>query len=112
MYGRGSCDAPCLEDGVEAYAAPLPYVHHQEVRGAGIPHVNIDDKINAQMHKYAALTSALVRTCQRDDGPEHAVKPVDVDSLIHGLTGGVLNTSAMVDETALIEALTSSQVRV
>lgn len=73
--------------------------------------MNIDDKINAQTHKYAALTSALARTCQRDESREPAMKPVDVHSLIHGLTGGILNTTAMVDETALIDALTINQVR-
>lgn len=79
-------------------------------RRAGIPEVDMDAEAAAQMHKYAALNHALIENCELCHCSDADMKAVDVHSLIHGLVGGVLNTTALVDETELTSALVRKEV--
>lgn len=45
------------------------------------------------------------------DHRDKSEQVADVRDLIHGLTGGVLNTTALVDETALVGEISGSQAR-
>eukprot|EP00892_Ulva_mutabilis_P001347 jgi/Ulvmu1/11212/UM072_0049.1 len=73
-------------------------------QAAGPPEVDIDPSCDAQVHKYAALNSALADGLQG-----FRCKTVDVLNLIHGQTAGVLNTTALIDETALLAQVAGSQ---